>query len=678
MRWTAFCMTALFFGAPMLTAGQSIVQPDWMPVPAEVRMHTGRFSLDSSFAVSIEGASTDRLSRACVRLMRRLSDRTGLFFAWESAAGTVPLRLPGLTIAVKREGRVSLGEDESYSLEVSVQGIRLSAVTDIGCLRGMETLFQLLNTDADGSGYGFPCLTVRDKPRFPWRGLLIDVSRHFMPADVILRNLDGMAAVKLNVLHWHLSDDQGFRVESRSFPKLHGLGSDGFYYSREEIRSIIAYAADRGIRVVPEFDMPGHVTSWLAGHPELTNRPGPFPVERRWGVWSSALDPTQKSTYRFLERFIAEMTGLFPDEYFHIGGDEVEGKQWLEDPDIRAYMEKHDLTDAAALQTHFTLRVQKILASHQRKMVGWDEILTPALQSGAVIQSWRGREALVEAASRGMGAILSNGYYIDLVQPAAFHYLNDPLTPDMNLSEAESANVLGGEATMWAELVTPETVDSRIWPRTAAIAERLWSPAGLRDTEDMHRRLRSVSLRLEQSGLTHIRNRGVLMRRLAGGVDTGPLEILLSAVEPVKNYRRHSMRAFTTFSPLTRIADAAVPDAENGRLFNALVESRLSGGGADSGDEPIRRLLNQWRDNHEALLPLIRRSPMLAEIESLSENLSEVAEFGLRALDFRASGRPLEKEWTDQVLLRIDSMAEPMAEVELIILDAIRKLASQP
>ncbi|MBN2202140.1 family 20 glycosylhydrolase [bacterium] len=679
MRRTVVWMTLLFSGVPMLTPGKNSVTPDWMPVPAEVRMHTDRFSLDSSFAVSIEGAATDRLSRACVRLMRRVSDRTGLFFQRESATGALPLSAPGMTVAAQREGRVSLGEDESYSLEISAQGIRLSAVTDIGCLRGMETLFQLLDADADpeGSGYGFPCLTVRDKPRFPWRGLLIDVSRHFMPADVILRNLDGMAAVKLNVLHWHLSDDQGFRVETRSFPKLHGLGSDGFYYSQEEIRGIIAYAADRGIRVVPEFDMPGHVTSWLAGYPELTHRPGPFRIERRWGVWSSAMDPTRKSTYRFLERFIAEMTGLFPDEYFHIGGDEVEGKPWMEDPDIRAYMKKHGLPDAAALQTHFTLRVQKILASHDRKMIGWDEILTPGLQSGAVIQSWRGRESLVEAVSRGMSAILSNGYYIDLVQPAAFHYSNDPLTPDMNLSEAEAANVLGGEATMWAELVTPETVDSRIWPRTAAIAERLWSPADIRDPEDMHRRLRSVSLMLEQAGLTHIRNRGVMMRRLAAGTDTGPLEILLSAVEPVKNYRRHSMRPFTTFSPLTCVADASVPDAEKARRFNTLVESLLSGAGGSSEAEPVRRQLILWRDNHEAMLPLIRRSPILAEIESLSEDLSRAAEIGLQALDFRASGRTPESVWTNEVRTRLESMAEPRAEVELVILDAIRKLASQ-
>jgi hexosaminidase len=645
-----------------------------MPVPAEIRMKPGRFSLDTSFTVTLEGAATDRLSGASRRLVRRLADRTGLFLSVEIVSASRSVHRPGLVVSAEREGRIVLGEDEGYSLDVSEAGIRLSAATDIGCLRGMETILQILDADPTGSGYGFPCLTIRDKPRFPWRGLLMDVSRHFMPVDVILRNLDGMAAVKLNVLHWHLTDDQGFRVESRTCPKLHGLGSDGLFYSQEEIRRIVAYAADRGIRVVPEFDMPGHATSWLVGYPELANRPGPFRIERRWGIWSAAMDPTRKSTYRFLERFLSEMAGLFPDEYLHIGGDEVEGKPWMEDAAIRAYMKKHGLADAAALQAHFTLRVQKILASRGRKMIGWDEILTPGLASGAVIQSWRGREALVEAARRGMGAILSNGYYIDLVLPASVHYLNDPLTPDMNLSETEAANVLGGEATMWAELVTPETVDSRIWPRTAAIAERLWSPAGVRDTDDLYRRLPIVSRRLEESGLTHLRNRGVLLRRLADGPDTMPLEVLLSAVEPVKGYKRHSMRPFTTSSPLTRIADAAVPDAEAGRRFNGLVEAWFSAGKPDSAAAGLRRELIRWRENHAAMAVLIRRSPVLAEIESLSADLSEAAEIGLQALDFRVSGISPEPGWMDRNRVRLEKMAEPRAEVELTILNGIQKL----
>ena len=181
-----------------------------------------------------------------------------------------------------------------------------------------------------------PAISIDDSPRFPWRGLMIDVSRHFIPLDVLKRNLDGMAAVKLNVFHWHLSDNQGFRVESKKFPKLHELGSDGLYYTQDEVRDLIAYARERGIRVVPEFDMPGHSTAWFVGYPELASGPGPYEIERKWGVFDPAMDPTREETYKFLDEFIGEMARLFPDQFFHIGGDEVNGKQWDANPKIQA------------------------------------------------------------------------------------------------------------------------------------------------------------------------------------------------------------------------------------------------------------------------------------------------------------------------------------------------------
>ena len=217
-----------------------------------------------------------------------------------------------------------LGEDESYSLEISPAGAKLDAATPLGIMRGLETFLQLVQTTSDG--FAVPAIAIQDKPRFPWRGLMIDVGRHFIPLDVLKRNLDGMAAVKLNVFHWHLSENQGFRVESKKFPKLQEMGSDGLYYTQDEVRDLIAYARDRGIRVVPEFDMPGHSTAWFVGYPELASGPGPYQIERKWGVFDPAMDPTQERTYKFLDGFIGEMAKLFPDQYFHIGGDEVNGK----------------------------------------------------------------------------------------------------------------------------------------------------------------------------------------------------------------------------------------------------------------------------------------------------------------------------------------------------------------
>src|SRR5713226_9210852 len=210
----------------------------------------------------------------------------------------------------------------------------------------------------------------------------------FIPIDVLKRNLDGMAAVKMNVLHWHLSDDQGFRVESKKLPKLHEMGSEGLYYTQAEIREFIAYAHDRGIRVIPEFDTPGHSRSWFFGYPELASNPGPFTFEP--GGAESVTDPTREETYKFLDKFIDEMGKLFPDAYFHIGGDEVDGKSWDSNPKTQAFKQAHGMKSNQDLQAYFNQRLQKIVARHHKVMIGWDEILHPDLPKTIVVQSWRG------------------------------------------------------------------------------------------------------------------------------------------------------------------------------------------------------------------------------------------------------------------------------------------------
>ena len=348
-------------------------------------------------------------------------------------------------------------------------------------------------------GFFVPGVEIQDKPRFKWRGLLIDVGRHFEPVEVIKRQLDGMAAVKLNVLHFHLSEDQGFRVESLKYPKLHELGSDGDYYTQAQLRDIVEYARQRGIRVVPEFDMPGHVTSWVVGYPELASAPGPYTIARGFGVFDPAFDPTRESTYKFIDGFIGEMVKIFPDPYWHIGGDENNGKQWAANPKIQAFMKEKQIKDAHGLQTYFNQRLLAILKKHGKRMMGWDEIFQPGLPKEAVIHSWRGQKALFDAAKAGYDGVLSAGYYIDLLETAARHYAVDPLPANSGLTDAEAAHVLGGEATMWGEWVGPETIDSRMWPRAAAIAERFWSPREVNDVDDMYRRLEKISVELEES-----------------------------------------------------------------------------------------------------------------------------------------------------------------------------------
>src|SRR5688572_22819019 len=399
-----------------------------MPVPASFNWGQGRLPVAKTFTVGFAGQTDERLRQYAFRFMRRLEGRTVLEFARETSAS------PTVLITTRSTGSPipKLGDDESYELEVSATQIRLTAPTTVGAMRGLETLLQLLEGDRDG--FYFPAVSISDRPRFPWRGLMVDSARHFHPMEVLKRTLEGMAAVKLNVLHWHLTEDQGFRVESKKFPELHQQGSDGLFYTQNEVREIIRYAADRGIRVMPEFDMPGHATSWLVSHPEIGSAPGPYTIERRPGIFDPTLDPTNEKTYKLLEPFFAEMSALFPDAYMHIGGDENEGKQWTANPRIQAFMKQKGIKDNHELQTYFNTRILKFLQNNGKIMMEWDEIFQPSLPKDVVIHSWRGQKALADAAKQGYQGVLSNGYYIDLAFPASQHYVVDPLPADPTLS----------------------------------------------------------------------------------------------------------------------------------------------------------------------------------------------------------------------------------------------------
>ena len=512
-----------------------------MPMPANVQPKTGQLVIDASFTVGISGHSDAQLQRAVERFLDNLRRQTGMPPLDMKVTDATQAKL---VVHSEHESKAvqELGEDESYSLEINPTGAKLDAATTLGIMRGLETFLQLVQTTSDG--FAVPAIAIQDKPRFPWRGLMIDVGRHFIPLDVLKRNLDGMAAVKLNVFHWHLSENQGFRIESKKFPKLQEMGSDGLYYTQDEVRDLIAYAHDRGIRVVPEFDMPGHSTAWFVGYPELASGPGPYQIERKWGVFDPAMDPTQERTYKFLDAFIGEMANLFPDHYFHIGGDEVNGKQWDANPNVQAFMRAHGLKTNQDLQAYFNTRVQKIVSKHGKTMVGWDEILRPDLPKDIVVQSWRGQDSLAAAAKQGYRGILSSGYYIDLNWPAWRHYAVDPMSDAAaNLSPDEKKLILGGEACMWSEYVSPENIDSRIWPRTAAIAERLWSQQNVTDVNSMYQRLGEVNRWLDWLGLKHNSSYGPMLRRIAGSNDISALRTFTDVVEPVKDYNREELAA---------------------------------------------------------------------------------------------------------------------------------------
>lgn len=652
-----------------------------MPLPASAQPGTGSLGVDSSFSVAFTGYTDPRLERAGERFLRQLARQTGLPLSLKPAKASKATLVIQTDHASKETQEV--GEDESYILEVTTTGAKLNAPTPLGAMHGLQTFLQLV--DVSPGGFAAPALKIQDQPRFPWRGLMIDSARHFTPLDVIRRNIDGMEAVKMNVFHWHLSENQGFRAESRKFPKLHELGSDALYYTQDEIRDLIAYARDRGIRVVPEFDMPGHSTAWFVGLPELASGKGPYEIERKWGIFDPAMDPTNEKVYKFLDDLIGEMAKVFPDHYFHIGGDEVNGKEWDANPKIQSFMKAHGIKNNEALQAYFSERVQKLVTKHGKAVVGWDEVLVAGVPKDIVIQSWRGQASLAQAAKQGYRGILSSGYYLDLGWSAARHYAVDPMSGDAaNLSAEEKQRVLGGESCMWAEYVSPENVDSRIWPRNAAIAERLWSPQEVRDPASMYARLDFVSARLEWLGLTHRTASRHMLQRLAGSASAtefAALRTLTDVIEPVKDYTREQTAPAepTSATPMNRVVDAVPLESDAGRHFGDLVDQFLASACHDRAAESrLRAQLTAWRDNDAALQPLAQRSFLVQEVAGRSQDLSTLALAGLAALDAIAKGQPAPDSWKAQQLAILEQVKKPKAQLLLIPAPAVQKLIEAP
>ncbi|SNY76169.1 beta-N-acetylhexosaminidase [Enterobacter sp. CC120223-11] len=409
-----------------------------MPWPAQVERPAaqGALILNNQLTINLSG---DDLGDAVSRLRDRISRQTG----WEMVPQTGSVKTPTINIVIanKVPALPRLDSDESYKLVVDETGAKLTANTRFGALHGIETLLQLIQNGPDNTS--IPYVTIEDSPRFPWRGVLLDSARHFLPIEDIKRQIDGMAAAKLNVLHWHLTDDQGWRFASTKYPKLQQLASDDKFYTPAQMKDIVRYAADRGIRVVPEIDMPGHASAIAVAYPELMSAPGPYEMERHWGVLKPVLDPTKEATYTFADAMIGELAAIFPDAYLHIGGDEVDDTQWKNNPAIQKFMQENKLADSHALQAYFNRKLELILEKHHRQMVGWDEIYHPDLPKSILIQSWQGQDALGEVAKNGYKGILSTGFYLDQPQSAAYHYRNEPVPQGLNgidkISDADSA-----------------------------------------------------------------------------------------------------------------------------------------------------------------------------------------------------------------------------------------------
>jgi hexosaminidase len=671
----------LFFATFMFVsqAYPQFSQPlNLMPQPSNVNLGVGSLAIDANFSVAFTGHSEPRLDRAADRFLAQLHRQTALLLVQQ------PSRDAGKATLVVRTDHSSkdvqeLGEDESYTLEVTSSGAKLNAANPLGILHGLQTFLQIVAVTPDG--FAVPAVTIHDQPRFAWRGTMIDVSRHFIPLDVLKRNLDGMEAVKMNVFHWHLSENQGFRLESKKFPKLHEQGSDHLFYTQAEVRDLIAYARDRGIRVVPEFDMPGHSTAWFVGYPELASGSGPYSIERQWGVFDPAMDPTKESTYKFLDELLGEMTKLFPDRYFHIGGDEVNGKEWDANTKIQEFKKSHNLKSNEELQAYFSQRVQKLVTQHGKSVVGWDEVFVPGVPKDIVIQSWRGQKSLAAAAGQGYHGILSNGYYLDLGWSAARHYAVDPMSgAAAALTDDQKKLILGGESCVWTEYMNAENIDSRIWPRNAAIAERLWSPESTTDSASMYQRLATESARLEWLGLTHRTYYRKMLQRIAGPAtpeEFAALTTLADVVEPVKDYTREKTAPAepTSLTPLNRVVDAIPLESDAARRFSELVDQLLTTTCHDAAlASAVRAQLTRWSGNDAAYASLAQKSFLAKEAAATSHDLSASSAAGLVALESVLASKSLSADQQAQLNSVLAESAKPKAQLLLIPVSAIQKL----
>lgn len=637
-------------------AGSALAQPALMPMPRSVALKQEAVPFPGGVAPRVAGCGVS-LDDAIARFERDLTAQTGIEFDRSRAK---PL---GITCRTKISAPDS---GEGYRLSISNEKIVVDADGPTGVLRALATLRQLggLNVEA----IALPVGTIDDAPRFGWRGIMLDPARHFLSVETIKRQIDAMERVKLNVLHLHLSDDQGFRVESLRYPKL--KPADGSWYTQAQIRDLVGYALARGVRIVPEFDVPGHALAIVDAYPSIgVSKPGFF------GLRMAALNPGREETFRFLDGLFKEMAGLFPDSHFHVGGDEVWKGSWEGNADVAGLMAREGLADQRAVEGYFHRRVREILHRHGKIMIGWEEVAEHGAPTDVVVQTWQSSNVTASTTAKGYRTIVSAGYYLDMLDPAENHYGVDPasttaagITPveaaqlrtkhplvaeiltDAKIAHAlppltpgQAEHVIGGEAPLWGEMVTDELVDARLWPRAAAIAERFWSMAELRDPLDMYRRLSVMQDQLTATGLQDRALQQRLILRLSPG-DAAPVETLLAATGPVRNMAHdHRIRAMltgkTAVQSFNSLADAAPVDSLVARRFTAEARAFLAG---DASLAPtIRARLAMWRANEPRFAAIARGKPALEAALPVSARIAELADFGLQALDALVERRKL-------------------------------------
>ncbi|EEY46317.1 beta-hexosaminidase [Vibrio mimicus VM223] len=767
-----------------------------MPYPQSVTLQEGKVALDQNFSIFIKGYDSPRVAFNAKRTMERLYRQTGLpMLNWQAKSEKEATLVIDIANAPSSAIQ-NIDSDESYRLTIANGQIQLSAPEPYGAFHGLETFLQLVTTDA--IGYFVPAVNIVDKPRFKWRGVSYDTARHFIELPVILRQLDAMASAKMNVFHWHIWDDQGIRIQLENYPRLWQVTADGDYYSKDDIRKVVAYARNLGIRVIPEISLPGHASAVAHAYPQLMSGLGEqsYPQQRGWGVFEPLMDPTNPELYTMLASVFDEVVELFPDEYFHIGGDEPNYQQWRDNPKIQAFIKQHQLDGERGLQSYLNTQVEKMLNERGKKITGWDEIWHKDLPKSIVIQSWQGHDSIGRAAKEGFQGLLSTGYYLDQPQPTSYHYRNDPMPkgitvddqlhqgekfvtydwvkprnkggprkgnltiiegqdgkvraftdyngksreevyvleyvpgvkfrghfdnfmsytefnyqfsgdqlkegsyqrlgnvrwpttgtlvassdstantiPEPNggypaqLSKEQEPLILGGEITIWGENLDSMTIEQRLWPRSYAIAERLWSSETLTDEASMYRRMRALDSWSEISlGLRHNADARVMMQRLANGADVAPLLMLAQYVEPAQYYARHWEKWISTpnkgdlynqYERLNRFADALpVESYATYEMETWVANFTLATGDADQ--QSLQQLANQYQmAKFAAQQSRAIFAANVASVNSVSiaDATVEVADLGLLLVDTLARGERITAEQRAQYQAILDKNA---------------------
>ncbi|MEC3907186.1 glycoside hydrolase family 20 protein [Tamlana sp. 2201CG12-4] len=541
-----------------------------IPRPAELKILKGVFEFSEKTKFVVSNEDQREISNALIKKFKKAA-------GWNLEA--LNKKIPGNYIRFVENEEF---EDEAYKLEVDKDKITITAKGNAGFIYGLESIRQLLPEAIESSEivsdveWIIPNVTITDKPRFKWRGLMLDVSRHFFDKDYIKQVIDGLVMHKMNVLHLHLIDDQGWRIEIKKYPELTNVGAwrvdqedkhwnardavspdekgtYGGFFTQEELKELVAYAQSRNVEIIPEIEMPAHVTSAIAAYPELSCLEKPVGVPSG-GVWpiTDIYCAGKDSTFEFLENVLIEVMNIFPSKYIHIGGDEATKTNWKTCPNCKKRMKTEGLHDVEELQSYFIKRMEKFINSYDKKLVGWDEILEGGLAPDATVMSWRGVKGGLEAAAQGHDVVMTPGThcYFDHYQgpqneeplaiggftPLSKVYEFDPVVETM--TETEASHVLGGQANLWAEYIpTTEHSEYMTYPRLAALAETVWSPKALRDWNNFSNRIVPQFKRYEFLGINYAKSAYLVTSKTDVDLENKSVSLLLQNEFPNADIR---------------------------------------------------------------------------------------------------------------------------------------------